>query len=111
MSLKIKIAWGSEMTRADNEGVHSTYVFETKGERDAFMRGVEQAIGWTEYEVITEDPVKLLDAVYLKLLKEGKLQILSEELIAACEDVLGVDHTTTAGLDEEVLRHREERKG
>lgn len=31
-----------------------TYDFRTKQERDIFMKGVEQAIGWSEYEILKE---------------------------------------------------------
>ena len=43
---KITIAWGSdlELTR--------TYVFENETQKAFFMKGVEEANGWLEYEVV-----------------------------------------------------------
>jgi hypothetical protein len=31
-----------------------TYDFRTKQERDTFMKGVEQAIGWSDYEIVKD---------------------------------------------------------
>ena len=28
------------------------YAFETLAERNAFLKGVEEALGWTEYEIV-----------------------------------------------------------
>lgn len=58
---KTVIRWGSEMTRQDNEGVSSTYNFETKAERDAFMYGVEEAIGWSDYELVEDEEGSVKD--------------------------------------------------
>lgn len=52
---KAVIRWGSEMTREDNEGVSSSYSFETNIELEAFMRGVEEAIGWSDYELVENE--------------------------------------------------------
>lgn len=52
---KAVVRWGSEMTRTDNEGVSSTYNFETNAEREAFMYGVEEAIGWSDYELVEDE--------------------------------------------------------
>ena len=52
---KAVIRWGSEMTREDNEGVSSSYSFETNAELEAFMRGVEEAIGWSDYELVEDE--------------------------------------------------------
>ena len=43
---KITIAWGSdlELTR--------TYVFENETQKAFFMKGVDEANGWLEYEVV-----------------------------------------------------------
>ena len=43
---KRQIAWGSdlELTR--------TYVFENETQKAFFMKGVEEANGWLEYEVV-----------------------------------------------------------
>ena len=43
---KITIAWGSdaELTK--------TYVFENETQKAFFMKGVEEANGWLEYEVV-----------------------------------------------------------
>lgn len=36
----------------DGEVKERTYDFKTERERDAFLQGVEQAVGWSEYEVL-----------------------------------------------------------
>ena len=43
---KITIAWGSdlELTR--------TYIFENETQKAFFMKGVDEANGWLEYEVV-----------------------------------------------------------
>lgn len=58
---KAVIRWGSEMTREDNEGVSSTYSFDTTDERDAFMHGVEEAIGWSDYELVEDEEGSVTD--------------------------------------------------
>ncbi len=61
---KVKIIWRSQITDStfpprewddtDSETKQRTYDFRTKQERDIFLKGVEQAIGWDEYEVVQE---------------------------------------------------------
>lgn len=41
-------------TEDDCETKQRTYDFRSKQERDAFLKGVEQAIGWNEYEIVKE---------------------------------------------------------
>ena len=56
---KIRIRWFHEAhvddvadEWSDREVKERTYDFRTEKERDAFLKGVEQAIGWTEYEIM-----------------------------------------------------------
>jgi hypothetical protein len=49
----IKILWGSTSTREENEPC--TYEFDTKEEFNAFLEGVEAAVGWMDYEVVEQD--------------------------------------------------------
>lgn len=58
---KAVLRWGSEMTREDNEGVSSTYNFDTTAERDAFMYGVDEAIGWSDYELVEDEEGSVTD--------------------------------------------------
>jgi hypothetical protein len=48
----IKIRWGAEQTRKDNKDAYAVYDFESKAELDAFMKGVDEASGWTAYEIV-----------------------------------------------------------
>jgi hypothetical protein len=48
---KASILWGSASTREDNPKP-STYHFLTQAELDAFLLGVEAAVGWMEYELL-----------------------------------------------------------
>lgn len=50
----VRIAWGSESTREENEGKFSTYTFDTEAELNAFLKGIDEAIGWDDY-FIDED--------------------------------------------------------
>lgn len=45
----MSIHWGSRATRAESPEA-SEYEFDSKAERDAFLEGVDEASGWTEYE-------------------------------------------------------------
>lgn len=59
---KVKIVWKGDPPAdllfpngdEDGETKQRTYDFKTKQERDAFLKGVEQAIGWNEYEIVRE---------------------------------------------------------
>ena len=41
---KISIVWGTERERA------KTYVFETETQKAFFMKGVNEAVGWLQYD-------------------------------------------------------------
>lgn len=44
------IVWGSDMTVQDNkDDAVMSYSFDTEAELDAFLKGVEESSGWTEY--------------------------------------------------------------
>ena len=45
---RISIVWGTERERA------KTYVFETETQKAFFMKGVDEAIGWLEYDEIMQ---------------------------------------------------------
>lgn len=49
---KIKIHWGSESARKENEPIE--YEFETERDRNFFLEGVDEAAGWLDYEIIEE---------------------------------------------------------
>jgi hypothetical protein len=53
--ITIRIHWGSESTRQETPTVCCTYQFRTQEEMDAFMSGVEEAIGWMDYLVVEEE--------------------------------------------------------
>jgi len=48
----VKIRWGAEQTRKDNKDAYAVYDFGSQTELDAFMKGVDEASGWTDYEVV-----------------------------------------------------------
>lgn len=54
-SFQVRIQWGSESTREDMGNVVSTYAFDTEDELSAFLKGVDEASGWMDYEVMDED--------------------------------------------------------
>ena len=41
---KISIVWGTEREKA------KTYVFENETQKAFFMKGVDEAVGWLEYD-------------------------------------------------------------
>ena len=43
---KISIAWGTEREQA------KTYVFENETQKAFFMKGVDEAVGWLEYDEV-----------------------------------------------------------
>ena len=43
---KITIAWGSDCD------ITKTYIFENETQKAFFMKGVDEANGWLEYEVV-----------------------------------------------------------
>jgi|21_taG_2_1085346.scaffolds.fasta_scaffold108552_3 hypothetical protein len=43
---KISIAWGTEREQA------KTYVFENETQKAFFMKGVDEAVGWLQYDEI-----------------------------------------------------------
>ena len=45
---KISIVWGTERERA------KTYVFENETQKAFFMKGVDEANGWLEYEEVEQ---------------------------------------------------------
>lgn len=54
----VTIQWGSRTSREeiyedDNDG--HTYNFETQEEKDAFLKGVNEAIGWSERQRVDLD--------------------------------------------------------
>lgn len=51
---EVKIVWGSASTREENPDP-STYSFDTKAELVAFLEGVEEACGWSEYEIVEDE--------------------------------------------------------
>jgi len=55
----VKIKWGSEATRqevyAKMNLPPSEYEFATEGEAEAFLDGIEEAMGWVDYEVVEEE--------------------------------------------------------
>lgn len=51
----VTIRWGSRETILENQDAKSVYRFKTQGELDAFMRGVDEASGWSDYEKVEED--------------------------------------------------------
>jgi hypothetical protein len=50
--ITITIRWGAypDPYGADDK----TYTFDTQAEADAFLYGIEQAVGWLEWEVISK---------------------------------------------------------
>jgi hypothetical protein len=64
MSYHAKIIFGKDEVRKYHNNVAFTddeksinlknYTFETRAERDAFYEGIDEAMGWLEYEVIDE---------------------------------------------------------
>ena len=46
---KITIVWG------EDREVTKTYTFKNETQYDFFMKGVNEAEGWTEYDVIKEE--------------------------------------------------------
>jgi len=60
--LIVKIRWGSGQTREENLDAVSTYEFATEAERDAFFLGVEEASGWSDYEVVEDEEEKAVQA-------------------------------------------------
>jgi hypothetical protein len=52
-TFRVVIEWGTEDTRRESgKAGRAPYEFETAGERDAFLLGVDEASGWMDYEVI-----------------------------------------------------------
>lgn len=49
----VTILWGEEQTRRENDPC--TYSFKTEAELNAFLKGVDEASGWLEYEIVEED--------------------------------------------------------
>jgi len=66
---RVWIIWSEEQTNKAIEAIQDNkkdtslnpclYQFDTKKELDAFILGVEEAIGWMEYVVISSSQVKL----------------------------------------------------
>lgn len=46
---RVAIMWGRELSR---ENAPKVYEFETLAERNAFLHGVEAAVGWQEYHIV-----------------------------------------------------------
>jgi hypothetical protein len=55
MECEVRIRWGSESTREDMGNVTSTYAFDTDAELSAFLKGVDEACGWMDYEVVEDE--------------------------------------------------------
>ena len=53
--ITITILWGAELFPDD--GNDKTYTFDTKAEAEAFLYGIDEAMGWLDYEVITDEHV------------------------------------------------------
>lgn len=51
----VTVRWGVAETIRENPDAKSIYHFKTQGELDAFMRGVDEASGWSDYEIVEED--------------------------------------------------------
>ena len=51
----VTICWG-EYPDPHNTGA-KTYAFDTQAELDAFMYGIDRAIGWLDYWVVTDEHV------------------------------------------------------
>jgi hypothetical protein len=47
----VQISWGSS-----EPSEPCTYEFKTAAERDAFLYGVDEASGWMDYTIISEEP-------------------------------------------------------
>jgi hypothetical protein len=57
----VKIRWGDKATRAevyDDPESCAEYSFDTKKEREAFMLGAGEALGWTDYDYVDETTTK-----------------------------------------------------
>jgi len=52
MQHSVTIKWGDHIP--DDEKPVETYRFDTKAELDAFMQGVEEAIGWLAHQVLED---------------------------------------------------------
>jgi hypothetical protein len=50
-SFKVTILWG-QVREPDQEPI--TYEFVTKSELDAFLEGVDAAVGWLDHEIISQ---------------------------------------------------------
>lgn len=53
-----RIKWGDPLTRKEiynEENLYDTYTFETKDELNAFLCGVDEAMGWLDYEIIEDE--------------------------------------------------------
>ena len=54
----VKIRWGSEQTQEEiyeDEKDCQEYAFATQAEADAFLYGVSEMDGWTDYEVLEDE--------------------------------------------------------
>jgi hypothetical protein len=63
---KVFIVWGTEDTKAASEGEWEElennpveYIFETDIEAAAFLKGVDEAIGWMDYFVLDKHLVEV----------------------------------------------------
>lgn len=54
----IKILWGEKPDSVDDDAFEE-YALDTRGELEAFLWGVHQASGWSDYAII--DPQNILD--------------------------------------------------
>jgi hypothetical protein len=62
----IKIRWGEKQTRAENYDLKDPnscqeYSFGTKKEAEAFLRGVGEAVGWTDYDYTDDEATEWED--------------------------------------------------
>jgi len=51
----VKIVWGSAQTREDNGDEAISYEFASKAELKAFLEGVEEGCGWTDYDIVEDE--------------------------------------------------------
>ena len=70
MPKKVFIVWGTEDARSAEEGnwkdlenMPVEYTFSTSPEAEAFLKGVDEAIGWMDYFVLDKHLVKVAEEV------------------------------------------------
>lgn len=50
--IEVKILWGAY---PDKDAELQTYKFNTEAEMEAFKKGIDEACGWNDYEIMTEE--------------------------------------------------------